>query len=75
MRHHKLILNDGDNLCIVATVEPSVSDMAHIRPAIARNFRIVADVRTPLLILIPLNEKAGALSENELREIQGTAAA
>jgi hypothetical protein len=66
MARHKLLLNDGDNVCIVARIEPSCADMAHVRPAVSRNFRVVADVRTPTLILVPLNKEAGALSEEEL---------
>lgn len=69
--HHKITLNDKNDLCVIAKAEPSCSDMAHIKPAASKNFRVVADVGAPTLSLAPLKEKAGALSKEELNHLGG----
>jgi len=67
-RHYTVILEDGDTLSVVAKLPPSLSDMANSVAAVAQRYRVVADVVTPTLSLVVLNEKPGKLSFEELSE-------
>ena len=59
-----IYVNDGDNISVIVKLPPSIADPAHLYPAMANVFRVVAGGPTqPKLDLVPLQSVPVLLTE------------
>jgi hypothetical protein len=56
-------VKDGDNLNVIAKLDPSASDPAGLYPGVGQTFRVVANSFGPALKLVPLSDRPSVLSE------------
>jgi hypothetical protein len=52
-----IYVKDGEDISIIATLSPSVSDPCGDYPAVAQTFRVIANSFGPTLTLIPLRSE------------------
>jgi len=56
-KQHTVILEDGDDLRVIAKIPPSAFDPGHEVPAVAQLYRIIANSYGPTLKLVSLTDE------------------
>ena len=70
MKNNIIILKDGDTFCVIAKVEPSVSDPGHEHPAVSQAYRVVANSSGPTLVLVSLSSGPVRITELQRQDLE-----